>query len=84
MKSKSTNRNKTPASNLPYNLCDYLTVREAAEFLGVSTATLRRWDAEGRLAAYRHPLNGYRLYRIADLRKLLSKAAYRESGGSRV
>jgi excisionase family DNA binding protein len=73
MKINSNKRIKTPASNLPYNLCDYLTVREAAEFLGVSTATLRRWDAAGRLKAFRHPLNRYRLYRTSDLRKLLSQ-----------
>lgn len=30
--------------------------------LGVSEQTLRRWDKAGKLAAKRHPLNGYRLY----------------------
>lgn len=39
-----------------------LTVKEAAGLLGVSEATLRRWDHLGRLPARRHPVNGYRLY----------------------
>ena len=44
-------------------LCDYLTVGEAAELLGVSKDTLRRWDRSGKLAARRHPVTEFRLYR---------------------
>jgi excisionase family DNA binding protein len=50
-----------------------LTVTLAAEFLGVSPSTLRNWDRGGKLRAIRHPVNGYRLYRKADLRKLVDK-----------
>ena len=57
------------------NLADYLTVREAAERLGVSPGTLRNWDRAGRLKAHRNPVNGYRLYSHAELEKLLSKVA---------
>ena len=39
-----------------------LLIAEAAEVLGVSQVTLRRWDASGRFPARRHPINGYRLY----------------------
>ena len=39
-----------------------LLIAEAAEFLGVSQNTMRRWDAAGRFVARRHPVNGYRLY----------------------
>ena len=45
------------------NLKDYLTVKQAAEFLGVSPATLRRWDKPGKLKAIKNPMNNYRLYR---------------------
>jgi len=55
------------------NLRDYLTVGEAAEVLGVSPSTLRNWDKAGKLDAVRHPLNGYRLYRRADLEALLGR-----------
>lgn len=46
---------------------DYLSVKEAAEYLGVSSQTLRRWDAAGKLKPVRHPVSGYRYYRLADL-----------------
>lgn len=47
-----------------------LTISEAAEFLGVSQATLRRWDAAGKFRARRHPMNGYRLYGKVDVERL--------------
>ncbi len=46
---------------------DYLSLKEAAEYLGISTQTLRRWDASGKLKSVRHPSSGYRYYRRADL-----------------
>lgn len=55
------------------NLKGYLTVKEAAEFLGVSIMTLHRWDAGGKLKARRHPINRYRLYKKSELEKLLKK-----------
>lgn len=48
----------------------YLTIKQAADFVGVTPLTLRNWDKKGKLAAYRHPVNNYRLYRFADLEKL--------------
>jgi len=54
------------------NLRDYLQVKEAAEFVGVSPATLRNWERAGKIAAHRNPMNGYRLFRRADLEVLLS------------
>ena len=53
------------------NFNDYLTVSEAAEYLGVSPSTLRNWDKADKLKSYRHPLNNYRLYKKQDLDKLL-------------
>jgi excisionase family DNA binding protein len=55
------------------NLAEYLTVGQAAGELGVSRGTLRNWDRAGKLKPRRHPLNGYRLYRRADLEKLLAR-----------
>src|SRR6185295_19267360 len=52
-------------------LAEYLTVGEAADFLGVSPWTLRNWDKAGRLKAIRHPKNGYRIYRQQDLAAVL-------------
>ena len=52
-------------------LDEYLTVSEAAAYLGVSSATLRNWDRSGKLKPYRHPVNGYRLYKMDDLSQVL-------------
>jgi excisionase family DNA binding protein len=60
------------------NFRDYLTVKEAAEFLGVTTATLRNWDRRGKLIPVRHPVNQYRLYRKSDLEELLNSLKTRD------
>lgn len=41
---------------------ELLTIKAAAELLGASEQTLRRWDKAGKLRPKRHPMNGYRLY----------------------
>lgn len=46
---------------------DYLTVKEAAEYLSVSAQTLRRWDKSGKLTPSRHLSSGYRYYKRAEL-----------------
>jgi DNA repair protein RadD len=48
----------------------YLGVQEAAQYIGVSSQTLRRWDADGKLKPVRHPVSGYRFYKRADLEPL--------------
>jgi excisionase family DNA binding protein len=49
---------------------EMLTIKGAAEILGVSEMTLRRWDESGKFRARRHPINGYRLYRRRDVVRL--------------
>lgn len=49
---------------------DYLSIQEASKYLGVSSQTLRRWDAERKLKSIRHPGNGYRYYKRSDLEPL--------------
>lgn len=56
------------------NFADCLTIGEAAEYLGVSTATLRNWDRSGKLKPRRHPQNGYRIYLHEDLEAVLRSA----------
>ena len=56
------------------NFADYLSIGKAAEFLGVSTATLRNWDRSGKLKSRRHPQNGYRIYLHEDLEAVLRSA----------
>lgn len=65
-------KNETP------RLSEYLTVKEAAEYLGVSASTLRNWDRQGKLKPYRHPVNGYRLYERNRLKELLNETRAEE------
>jgi len=51
----------------------YLTIKEAAEILGVTPLTLRNWDKSGKLKAYRNPINNYRLYKVEDIELFLRK-----------
>jgi DNA (cytosine-5)-methyltransferase 1 len=51
----------------------YLRVKEAAELLGVSPNTVRSWGEAGKIPEYRHPVNNYRLYKKAELVRLLTQ-----------
>jgi len=53
------------------NLKDLLSIGEAAEVIGVSQATLRRWDRSGKFKAIKHPISNFRLYRREDLQAFL-------------
>ncbi|OGZ56713.1 MAG: hypothetical protein A3H64_02315 [Candidatus Ryanbacteria bacterium RIFCSPLOWO2_02_FULL_45_11c] len=57
----------------------YLSIKEAATYLGVSALTLRNWDKQGKLGAYRNPINNYRVYRLDQLELFLRSI---ESPGS--
>lgn len=49
----------------------YVKVQEAAEMLGVAPNTIRAWGATGKIPEHRHPANGYRLYKKADLEHVI-------------
>jgi len=53
------------------NLRAFLRITDAAEYLGVSPNTLRNWENAGKIAAHRHPVNSYRLFKKEDLDALL-------------
>jgi len=55
------------------NLKSFLTVCEAANIVGVSAKTLRRWDNSRKLESVRHPINRYRLYEKEKLVSLLNQ-----------
>lgn len=52
-------------------LDDYFTVKEAADFLGVSENTIRNWGRDAKIPEHRHPVNNYRLYKRKDLEHVL-------------
>lgn len=51
---------------------EYMSVKDAAELLGVTPLTIRNWDARGRLVSYRHPINNYRMFKKVDLEAILA------------
>jgi excisionase family DNA binding protein len=61
------------------NLRDFITIRQAADMIGVSPATLRNWDRSGKLKAARNPANRYRLYRREQIEAFLARVAPPES-----
>ncbi len=52
----------------------FITIKSAAEIIGVSIGTLRNWDKQGRLRSKRNPQNGYRLYSISQIQAYLKTA----------
>ena len=50
---------------------NYYSLSEAAEVLGKSKETLRRWDRDGKLDAVREPVSNYRVYRKEDINSLI-------------
>ena len=58
---------------------NYLTLSEAAEIIGKSKETLRRWDNDGILTAVREPVSNYRVYRKADIEDLLGSLFYKQN-----
>ncbi len=59
---------------------DYYTLSEAAELLGKSKETLRRWDNDGKLPAVREPISNYRIYKKDQL-KIFDKVDHISNNG---
>jgi molybdopterin-binding protein len=51
---------------------DAIRIGQAAEMLGVTVETLRRWESEGRLSVERSP-GGQRLVRLEEVTRLLAE-----------
>jgi excisionase family DNA binding protein len=56
-------------------LSEYVKVAEAAEILGVSQTTMRKYAESGKIPMRKNPANGYRLFRRSGLEQFLKKAA---------
>ena len=57
---------------------EWLTLGQAARFLGVAQSTIRKWSDQGRVPAFYTP-GGHRRYRRSDLEKFLERSG---PGGS--
>lgn len=56
-----------------FKISDYLTSGKAAEFLGVTQATLRNWYKSGKIMGYVNPKSGFILYKKEDIEKALEE-----------
>ena len=54
-------------------LSDYVKTAEAAEILGVSQTTLRKYAEAGKIPMRKNPVNGYRLFKRKDLEAFLKQ-----------
>lgn len=52
---------------------EYLSLQDVAELLRVSIPTLRNWDKDGTLVAYRNPANNYRIYKLSQVEKFIDE-----------
>jgi DNA (cytosine-5)-methyltransferase 1 len=52
-------------------LNEFLSIEEAAKFIGVSKNTLRAWEAKGKISVSRNPFNNFRIYNKDKLTELL-------------
>jgi excisionase family DNA binding protein len=62
-----------PERRLPSGEPDWLTLGQAAKYLGVAQSTIRKWSDQGRVPAFYTP-GGHRRYRRGDLDKFLESS----------
>src|SRR5437868_10813480 len=66
-------RNAAGGRRAPTNEPDWLTLGQAAKYLGVAQSTIRKWSDLGRVPAFYTP-GGHRRYRRADLDTFLERS----------
>jgi excisionase family DNA binding protein len=62
-----------PGRRAPTGEPDWLTLGQAAKFLGVAQSTIRKWSDQGRVPAFYTP-GGHRRYRRRDLEAFLDRS----------
>ena len=58
------------------------TISQAANAIGVSQETLRRWDNNGKFISFRHPINNYRVYSEDQIKHLINNMQAMHDGDS--
>src|SRR5438046_4309949 len=66
-------RNAAGGRRAPTNEPDWLTLGQAAKYLGVAQSTIRKWSDLGRVPAFYTP-GGHRRYRRSDLDAFLERS----------
>jgi excisionase family DNA binding protein len=69
-----------PGRRPPAGESDWLTLGQAAKFLGVAQSTIRKWSDQGRVPAFYTP-GGHRRYRRGDLETFLDRSGPGPRGG---
>src|SRR5471032_333091 len=62
-----------PGRRAPTGESEWLTLGQAAKFLGVAQSTIRKWSDQGRVPAFYTP-GGHRRYRRTDLEAFLDRS----------
>ena len=66
-------RDETVGRRAPTSEPDWLTLGQAAKYLGVAQSTIRKWSDLGRVPAFYTP-GGHRRYRRSDLDRFLDRS----------
>jgi excisionase family DNA binding protein len=66
-------RREFPGRRPPTSDPDWLTLGQAAKYLGVAQSTIRKWSDQGRVPAFYTP-GGHRRYRRPDLDNFLNRS----------
>jgi excisionase family DNA binding protein len=69
-----------PGRRAPTGESEWLTLGQAAKFLGVAQSTIRKWSDQGRVPAFYTP-GGHRRYRRNDLETFLARSGPGPRGG---
>lgn len=60
-------------------LTEYMSIGEAAKIAGVNASAIRHWEYEGLVHSKRNKENGYRMFSVAELRKILVISSLRKT-----
>src|SRR5581483_30733 len=66
-------RREFPGRRAPTSDPEWLTLGQAAKYLGVAQSTIRKWSDQGRVPAFYTP-GGHRRYRRGDLDAFLERS----------
>jgi excisionase family DNA binding protein len=73
---------EVPSTRLaPTGEPDWLTLGQAAKYIGVAQSTIRKWSDQGRVPAFYTP-GGHRRYRRGDLDNFLERSGPSSGGGT--
>src|SRR5438309_10664599 len=69
-----------PERRAPAMEPDWITLGQAAKYLGVAQSTIRKWSDQGRVPAFYTP-GGHRRYKRGDLDRFLERSGPSSAGG---